>query len=151
MAEATAAQKFVLDFAREIVAELAPDEALGLAVLGEGFLQDPDRVLSARVRSGATLGSGIDTQILVLSPIALATAAVVHECLVGEVTRVTARRVARTVKGLRRSTALPGEVTDEARTAAVDGARVLVIDHTGDADLAERYGQVVGLLLERRR
>ncbi len=147
----TTAQEFVLDLAREIVGEVAPAELPGFAVLGEGFLRDPGRVLNSRVRSGATLGSGIDTQILVVTPIALAAATVVYEHLLGEAAGYALRRVARAVKGLRRAKPVPGEITDEARDAAVAGTRALVREQTGDAALADKCAQVVHLLLDRRR
>jgi hypothetical protein len=72
------ADEFVLDLARGIVGEVAPEEPPGFAILGEAFMRDPARVLSSRSRPGTVLGSGIDTVLLYVTPLALATATIVY-------------------------------------------------------------------------
>lgn len=58
-----------------------------------------------------------------MTPLALATATIVYEHLVGEAIGVSARRLARSVKRLRKAKRGPAEITEQAADAAVVDTR----------------------------
>lgn len=153
MGQPNAGAAFVVDFGRDIVTELAPDELSVFDAMGAAFLRNPRRVLSGRAQPGAVLGSGIETVVLAISPVALAVATAVYQKLVDETAAATvkqAMKVAGRLGRAKRDEPLP-EITPERRDAAADGTRTLVENLTGDADLAGQCAEVVRVLLDRRR
>ena len=152
MAQANTGAAFVVDLGRDIVAELAPDELSVFDAVGAAFLRNPRRVLGDQSRPGAVLGSGIDTVVLALSPVALAVATAVYQQLVDKTAEATlkqAMKVAGRLGKAKRDEPLP-EITPERREAAADGTRTLVENLTGDADLARQCAELVRVLLDRR-
>ncbi|SER12852.1 hypothetical protein [Actinokineospora terrae] len=73
--------EFVLVTARAVVAEVAPDEAVVVDVVGQEFLRDPDRLLARDGSRPPVLGSGIGTVVTMLTPVALAVGASVYQHL----------------------------------------------------------------------
>ena len=102
-------------------------------------------------RPGAVLGSGLDTVVLVVSPVALAVATAVYQNLVDKTGEFTANWV---IKAARRRFGhrppVP-EITDEARESAMAGTRKLIDELTTDPELAVRCAAVVGILLAEKR
>ncbi|OLR94996.1 hypothetical protein [Actinokineospora bangkokensis] len=78
MRETTYAE-FVPAVAKAAVAELAPDELALFDPVAAEFVRDPDRVLDGRPRAGQVLGSGIETVVAALTPIALGVGASVYQ------------------------------------------------------------------------
>jgi hypothetical protein len=152
MAQPNAGAEFVVEFGRDLVTELAPDELAVFDAVSAAFLRNPRRVLTGRSRPDAVLGSGIDTVILVVSPVALAVATAVYQQLVDETAKATvkqAMKVAERLGRAKRDEPVP-EITPERRDAAADGTRTLVENLTGDPDLARQCADVVRVLLDRR-
>jgi hypothetical protein len=153
MAQPTTGAAFVVDFGRDIVCELAPDELSVFDAVSAAYLRNPRRVLTRRSRPGSVLGSGIDTVVLALSPVALAVATAVYQQLVDKTAEATVKQAMKVAGRLGRAKGdepLP-EITPERREAAADGTRTLVENLTGDPDLARQCADVVRVLLDRRR
>jgi hypothetical protein len=74
--------EFVVEVARSVVAKLAPDESPLVDVVGQAYLRDPKKVLDQGGRRAPGLGSGIDTVVAMLTPVALAVGASVYQHLV---------------------------------------------------------------------
>ncbi|WP_306211711.1 hypothetical protein [Actinoplanes sp. RD1] len=150
MGEPTAAEQFVTGFARRIVAALAPDELVVFEPVSRAYLSDPGGVIDARSRPDAELGSGIDTVVLALTPVALSVATTVYEHLLGRATDLTGRRLVKAVKGLRkrRDPVPSGPVGAETLEETVAGVRQLVGVRTDDPRLADQCAEVVRALLE---
>jgi hypothetical protein len=150
MGELTTAEQFVAGFAREVVATLAPDELMVFEPVSRAYLSDPGAVLGTRPRPDAGLGSGIDTVVLTLTPVALSVATVVYEHLLGRATDLTGRRLVKAVKGLRRrhDPVPSGPVGAATLEETVAGVRRLVGTRTDDPRLADQCAEVVRVLLE---
>ncbi|WP_216207261.1 hypothetical protein [Amycolatopsis aidingensis] len=92
-------EDFIADIARPAVAAVAPQELPLFSATCAAYLRDPERALAGRRRRDETLGSGIETIVELVSPIALAVATAVYQQLIdraGEaVTRGTGRLFAR--------------------------------------------------------
>lgn len=153
MTQPNTGMDFVVDFGRDIVAELAPAELSVFEAVSAAFLRDPRRVLTQRSRPGVVLGSGIEVVVLTVSPVALAVATAVYQHLVDKTAEATVKQAMRMAGRLRRGkpqAPLP-EITPEVRDTAADGTRTLVENLTEDPDLARKCAEVVRVLLDRRR
>ncbi|MFB9902927.1 hypothetical protein [Allokutzneria oryzae] len=74
-------REFVTTLARDVVAARAPEELPFFAATSAAYFRDPRRALAGRTRSDEVLGSGLDTAVALLSPVALAVATAVYETL----------------------------------------------------------------------
>jgi hypothetical protein len=128
---------FVVDTARAIVADVAPDELALFEPVSRAYLRDPKKVLADRARPGAVLGSGIDTAIALLSPAALAIATAVYDHLVDKAGEAIAERGLRLFKR-RRDKELPEITADQ-----LDGLRTLAIERAKELGLADEQAQRV--------
>jgi hypothetical protein len=139
---------FVVDTARDVVADLAPDELALFEPVSRAYLRDPKKVLSDRERPGAVLGSGLDIAVTVLSPVALGVATAVYEHLLDKAGEKIVESGGKLFKRLRRPRNAP-EITadqlDELRALAVDRAKELGVAD----DLAEKVGDTLRATLER--
>ncbi|MCP3801358.1 hypothetical protein NLX83_19025 [Allokutzneria sp. A3M-2-11 16] len=87
----------VTTLARGVVEACAPEELPFFAAASAAYFRDPRRALAGRKRSDEVLGSGLDTAVALLSPVALAVAAAVYEAGArdeDDVRAVVARRAA---------------------------------------------------------
>ncbi|MEO6085414.1 MAG: hypothetical protein ABIQ18_20075 [Umezawaea sp.] len=139
---------FVVDTARDVVADLAPDELALFEPVSRAYLRDPKKVLSDRERPGAVLGSGLDVAVTLLSPVALGVATAVYEHLLDKTGEKIVESGGKLFKRLRRPKNAP-EITadqlDELRALAVERAKELGVAD----DLAEKVGDTLRATLER--
>ena len=144
-------QHFVVDTARALVAELAPDELPLFEPVSRAYSRDPKKVLSDRTRPGAVLGSGIDIAVALLSPVALGVAASVYQHLLDKTGEKIVEKGGRLLRRWRRPKAEPVVITaeelDELRALAVERAKELGVAD----DLAEQIGDVLRTELGRRQ
>jgi hypothetical protein len=151
MTENAVTDDFVVRTARNVVADLAPDELALFEPVSRAYLRDPRKVLADRARPGAVLGSGIDTVITVLSPVALAVAASVGQHLVDKAGGAAVSGGGRLLKRLRRKKdqgvrpEITREQLDELRGVAVERAKKLGLTD----EEAERIGNAMRAGLER--
>jgi hypothetical protein len=139
---------FVVDTAREVVADLAPDELALFEPVSRAYLRDPKKVLSDRERPGAVLGSGLDVVIALLSPVALGVATAVYEHLLDKTGEKIVEGGGRLFKRLRRPRDAPRitpDQLDELRALAIERAKELGVAD----DLAEKVGDALRATLER--
>jgi hypothetical protein len=91
--------EFITETARYLVSQVAPDELAVFPATANEFLRSPRRVLRDRRRSGDFLGSGLDTVVDLVTPVALVLASGAYQGLIGKAGEVVAekgiRRVAR--------------------------------------------------------
>jgi hypothetical protein len=127
---------FVVDTARAIVTEVAPDELALFEPVSRAYLRDPKKVLADRSRPGAVLGSGIDTAIALLSPAALAVATAVYQHLVDKAGEAIAERGLKLFK--RRTKETPEITADQ-----LDGLRALAFERAKDLGLADEQAERV--------
>jgi hypothetical protein len=139
---------FVVDTARDVVADLAPDELALFEPISRAYLRDPKKVLSDRERPGAVLGSGLDIAVALLSPVALGVATAVYEHLLDKTGEMIVEGGGKLFKRLRRPKDAP-EITadqlDELRALAIERAKELGVAD----DLAEKVGDTLRATLER--
>lgn len=76
---------FVISLARDAVSAVAPEELSFFAATSEAYFRDPERVLAGDRGHEKILGSGIDTVVALVSPVALAVAAAVYKQLTDRV------------------------------------------------------------------
>ncbi|AHH97710.1 hypothetical protein GCM10010174_01840 [Kutzneria viridogrisea] len=154
MTESSASEQFVLTLGRGIVTELAPEELALFEPISQAYLHDPRKVLADRGRPGAVLGSGIDTAVLVLSPVALAVATSIYEHLVDKAGELAVTKAGGLLKRLRRKKTedqpVP-ELTPELCEEASEQARQAVEKLTKDPALAGKVAEVVRILLDQGR
>lgn len=145
---------FTDDLARDLVAELAPDELPVFELVRAGFEQDPARMLGRGDRPGSVLGSGFETVLLVVTPVALAVAAAVQQHLIDRAAGFTVDAAVRAAKkgwrSRRGSPPPPPEITDSMRDEVTSGTRQLVEEITGDVELAARCAAVIRILLAEK-
>ncbi|HWO59984.1 MAG TPA: hypothetical protein VNO31_08120 [Umezawaea sp.] len=139
---------FVVDTARSVVTDLAPDELALFEPVSRAYLRDPKKVLSDRERPGAVLGSGIDIAIALLSPVALGVATAVYEQLLDKAGEAIVERGGKLLKRVRRPKGAPVITADQ-----LDGLRTLAIERAKELgvadDLAEKVGDALRATLER--
>ena len=139
---------FVVDTARSVVTDLAPDELALFEPVSRAYLRDPKKVLSDRERPGAVLGSGIDIAIALLSPVALAVATSVYEHLLDKTGEKIVEAGGKLFKRLSRPKGAPTITADQ-----LDGLRTLAIERAKELgvadDLAEKVGDSLRATLER--
>jgi hypothetical protein len=139
---------FVVDTARDVVTDLAPDELPLFEPVSRAYRRDPKKVLSDRARPGAVLGSGIDVAVALLSPVALGVATAVYEHLLDKAGEKIAEGGITLLKRLRRPKDVPAitaDQFDELRALAVERAKELGVAD----DLAEQIGDALRASLER--
>ncbi|MFC4063678.1 hypothetical protein [Actinoplanes subglobosus] len=145
---------FTDELARGLVAEISPAELPVFELVRAGFEEDPARMLGRGDRPGSVLGSGFETVLLVVTPVALAVAVAVQQQLIDRAAGFTVDAVIRAAKKgwrSRRGSPQPSpEITDSMRDEAAAGTRQLVEEITGDADLAVRCAEVIRILLAEK-
>lgn len=150
--------EYIIDLGRRLIAELAADELPLFEPIADGFLDRPKAVVNDRPRPGAALGSGVDTFVALVTPVALLTATAVYQHLVERAGAFTVARTIQFVRELRKhrrgdlaiepSEAGPPALTPELRAELTTGTRQLVEELTHDPDLADRCAAAVLLLLD---
>ena len=134
--------EFVLGTARAVVAEVAPDEVAVVDLVGPEFLRDPDRVLAQGGSRAPVLGSGIDTVVTVVAPVALAVGASVYQHLLDKTGETLVKGGGKLVRRLFRRGA-----DESAAVRRVVVARALELGRS--AAEAERIADAVIAHLER--
>lgn len=94
--------KFVTATARYVVANIAVEELEFFDVVSTAYCRNPGKLLADRVRPGEQLGSGFDTVVPVVSPVALAVAFSVYQHLVDRAGEAVVRRGVHVLRRLRR-------------------------------------------------
>jgi hypothetical protein len=151
MTESAVSDDFVVATARNVVADLAPDELALFDPVSRAYLRDPRKVLADRGRPGAVLGSGLDTAIVVLSPVALAVATSVYQHLLDKAGEAVVGGAGRLLRRLRRKKGHGSrpEITRgqlaELRALAVERAKELGLSD----EEAQRVGDAIRTSLER--
>ena len=84
--------EFITDTARYLVDQVAPDELAVFPAAAAQFLRSPRSVLRDRRRSGDFLGSGLDTVVDLVTPVALMLAAGAYQGLVGKAGEIVAQK-----------------------------------------------------------
>lgn len=138
------------DAAHLVVRRIAPGEEELFALVAEAFRRSPERLLKARGRADEMLGFGIDTTVVLITPVVLAAIGDVVKYLALEAAAaIGARSRLRRLLGRREKPAVVAAVTlDTAQRARV---REIVLDKCRQAGLeAERADlvadAVVGVL-----
>lgn len=131
-------EEFIAATARSAVATVAPQELPFFPATCAAYLRDPERALAGRRRRDETLGSGVDTIVELVSPVALAVAAAVYQQLVDRAGEQMTRGAGRLFARLRRkaidtsrpvpSAPLSDEQRAELRRVAEARARALGLD-----------------------
>ena len=109
--------EFITETARYLVDQVAPDELAVFPAAADEFLRSPRNMVRDRRRSGDFLGSGLETVVDLVTPVALMLAAGAYQGLVGRAGEIVAER------GLRRIARLFGRGT-AARPANLAGRTV---------------------------
>jgi len=139
---------FVVDTAREMVTDLAPDELPLFEPVSRAYRRDPKKVLSDRARPGAVLGSGIDVAVALLSPVALGVATAVYEHLLDKAGEKIVESGGKLFKRLRHPKDVPVIAVDQ-----IDRLRALAVERAKELgvadDLAEKIGDALRASLER--
>ncbi len=94
--------EFITETARYLVSQVAPEELAVFAATAAQFLRSPRGVLRDQRRSGDSLGSGLDTVVDLVTPVALMLAAGAYQGLVGKAGEVVAQKGMRQVARLLR-------------------------------------------------
>ncbi|HEY4455757.1 MAG TPA: hypothetical protein VGN81_15700 [Pseudonocardiaceae bacterium] len=114
--------EFITETARYLVGEVAPDELPVFPATATRFLRSPRGVLRDRRRSGDFLGSGLDTVVDLVTPVALMLAAGAYQGLIGRAGEVVAQKglhqVARLL-GRRKSVPPTSRTVSEAQLTAL--------------------------------
>ncbi|RLK55077.1 hypothetical protein [Actinokineospora cianjurensis] len=134
--------EFVLVTARAVVAEVAPDEAVVVDVVGQEFLRDPDRLLARDGGRPPLLGSGIGTVVTMVTPVALAVGASVYQHLLDKAGESLAKG---TVQLVRKVFRRDQDAAAEVRRVVVD--RALELGRSQEE--ADRIADVVIAELDR--
>lgn len=114
---------FVTSLARDAVSAVAPEEMPFFAATSEAYFRDPGRVLAGDRGGDEVLGSGIDTVVALVSPVALAVASAVYQQLTDKAGAAVVRgggklvrRVFRRRRGsLEPAAQLPATLSEEER------------------------------------
>jgi hypothetical protein len=81
----TASNQLIADVARDVAAQIAPQELPLFRAISEAYFKDPDRVLDQRAARDEPLGFGVGEAVSLVLPIVLAVASEVVLFLAAEV------------------------------------------------------------------
>ncbi|MFC0107690.1 hypothetical protein [Kibdelosporangium aridum] len=132
---------FMISLARNAVSTVAPEELPFFEAASEAYFRDPERALAADRGRDEILGSGIDTVVALVSPVALAVAAAVYKQLTDQVGAAVVRGGGRLVRRIFRrrgrqtepAAQLPATLSEDdlKRVAQVVRERALALGLTG--------------------
>jgi hypothetical protein len=86
----TIQSQLIVDVARDVTIQIAPQEIPLFRAMSEAFLKDPDRLLKAEAGKDEMLGFGVGEAVALMTPIVLIVAAQVIEFLQTEVKKALA-------------------------------------------------------------